>query len=107
MPVFELEQSFAISVLALSFLSGMGSFLHGKRVSRLNGGFMDLITEITLAIVVGLVVAYMCESEEVDRNITCALVLILSNNGADSLAFLRQSASDGLTRLFNIGGQGK
>lgn len=107
MPVFVLEQSFALSVLALSILSGVGSYLQGKRLDRLKGGLIDLLTEITLALVVGLVVAYVCESRGVERNLTCALVLILSNNGADSLFLLRQFAIDRLSKLFNMGGPSK
>ncbi|MDW2187564.1 hypothetical protein R7Z80_17040 [Vibrio sp. 1733] len=107
MPVSVVGESFAISVLALSVLSGVGSYLQGIREQRLAGGFLNFLTELTLALVVGLIVAYLCESEGVEAGYTSALVLIASNNGADSINFIRKLASQMLARFFNTGGQGK
>ncbi|QFT40134.1 MULTISPECIES: phage holin family protein [unclassified Vibrio] len=107
MPIILFGESFTFSVLALSALSGIGSYLQGRREARLKGGFMDLITEITLALVVGLIVAYVLESHGMERGYTCALVLVASNNGADSLAAIRQLAIKGLAKFFNSGGTSK
>lgn len=107
MPVIDFGESFAFSVLALSILSGVGSYLQGIREQRLAGGFQDFLTELTLALVVGLIVAYMCESEGVEAGYTSAFVLIASNNGADSINFIRKLASQTLAKFFNTGGQSK
>ncbi len=107
MPVFLIGDNFIASVLALSALSGVGSYLQGRRDNRLTGGLIDAITEVVLALVVGLAVAYLLESYEVKRGYTCAIVLVASNNGADTLSACKSLVMQGLERFFNYGGKGK
>lgn len=94
-----------ISVLLLALFSGMGSYFQGVRTTRIKGGFLDFMAEIILAVVVGLIVAYLCESQLIDRRITCALVLIFSNNGADTITKIRSLATSKLASIFNFGGK--
>ncbi|MCG6387484.1 hypothetical protein [Vibrio fluvialis] len=102
--MFVIESGFASLVLALSFLSGIGSFLQGRREGRLNG-FFDLMAEVTLASIVGLVVAYLGETQGLDRGYTCAFVLVLSNNGSDTLLALRKNVVGRLNSLLSFGGK--
>ena len=105
MPILVLDEDFLVLVIALSIFSGIGSFLHGKREERLKGGAIDFFTEITLAVVVGLVVAYIGEGQNLERTFTCALVLVLSNNGADAIEIIRKIVRNHLKILlkFNSG----
>ncbi|UTM60486.1 hypothetical protein L4174_023765 (plasmid) [Photobacterium sp. CCB-ST2H9] len=52
---------------------------------------MDFSAEITLALVAGLVTGFIGESQEINTSINCALVLLASNNGADSLALAKNA----------------
>lgn len=104
MPLFTLGAELTASVTILSVLSGVGSYLHGRRTGRLKRGWIDFAAEITLALVVGLIVTYLCEVAEMDRRITMAIVLILSNNGAETYTKLRQAALDRMSLIINGGG---
>lgn len=103
MPLLTLGVELTVSVTLLSLLSGIGSYFHGRRTERLKRGWIDFLAEVTLALVVGLVVTYLCEAAEADRLITMALVLILSNNGAESCHVLREGALKRLSLIFNGG----
>lgn len=78
-----------VIVTALSALSGVGSYLHGRREGRLKGGFFDCLTEITLAIVAGLVIAFLGDAYKINPSITFACALVASNNGAEFLALAK------------------
>jgi hypothetical protein len=92
---------FALLVFALSTLSGVGSYLQGYREKRLTRGFHDLITEIITAIVVGLAVAYAGYSFDMDEGYLCAAILIFSNNGSESLVWIKQLFRERLSKIFN------
>lgn len=102
MPIVVLDEGFLALVIALSVLSGVGTFLQGKRDKRLTGGLIDFFTEITLAVVVGLTIAHIGEGQNLDRSFTCALVLILSNNGADTLEGMRKIVSSNLNKFLRF-----
>lgn len=102
--MFVIESGFVSLVLALSFLSGIGSFLQGRREGRLNGLF-DLLAEMTLASIVGLIVAYLGETQGLERGYTCAFVLVLSNNGSDTLLAVRKNVVERINDLFSFGGK--
>ena len=93
---------FALLVSSLSTLSGVGSYLQGCREKRLARGFQDLITEVVMATVVGLIVAYAGSSLEMDKGYLCAAILIFSNNGSESLLWIKQLSRKHLTKSFNL-----
>ncbi|MEC6832942.1 hypothetical protein VXS06_14340 [Photobacterium toruni] len=82
-----LDPELAAVVLVASIVSGVGSFMHGKRESRLKGGYFDCATEITLSLVAGFIVAFLGDAYEINPSIICACSLLASNNGAEFLAF--------------------
>lgn len=104
--MFIIEGGFVFLVVLLSLLSGVGSFLQGKREGRLTNA-LDLLSEVVLALIVGLIVAYVGEANNIERGYTCALVLVLSNNGSDTLNSLRKMTFNRLSQVFNLGGKGK
>lgn len=104
--MFIIESGFIFLIVGLSLLSGLGSFFQGRREGRLEG-FWDFVSEATLAVIVGLVVGYICEANEFERLSTCALVLVLSNNGSDTLMALRGGFLSRLNQLFSFGGKHK
>lgn len=101
-----IDIGFTALVLALSFFSGFGSFLQGKRAGRYNGYF-DLLAELVLAAIVGLIVAYIGETQGIDRGYTCAAVLILSNNGSDTLLALKKHVIERFSGALTFGGKTK
>lgn len=108
MPEVLLNDGFMPLVLALSILSGAGSFLQGRREERLGGTLVDLITEVVLALIVGLATAYVSEAYEIKRGITCALVLVLSNNASDTLVWFKKLTFNKISKgLGTDGGKGK
>ncbi|WP_217521915.1 phage holin family protein [Vibrio metschnikovii] len=104
MPLFTLGAELIASVTILSLLSGLGSYLHGRRTERLQIGWISFLAEMTLALMVGLTVTYLCESKQMDRRVTMALVLILSNNGAETYSKFRQLVIERLSLLLTGGG---
>ncbi|MCG3884180.1 hypothetical protein I3271_05720 [Photobacterium leiognathi] len=82
-----LDLELATVVFVLSILSGVGSFLHGRREGRLKGGGFDCITEMVLSLVSGFVVAFFGNAYSIHPSITCALSLLAANNGAEFLTF--------------------
>ncbi|HCG7330466.1 hypothetical protein P3551_21130 [Vibrio parahaemolyticus] len=107
MPLFTLGAELIASVTILSLLSGLGSYLHGRRTERLQGGWISFMAEMILALTVGLTVTYLCEAKQVDRRITMALVLILSNNGAETYSRFRQAAVERFSLMLTGGGNKK
>lgn len=97
-----ITMEFALLVSALSVLSGIGSYLQGVRENRLKGRFLDFFTEVTLALVVGLATAYTGHSMKLNEAMTCALVLIFSNNGADTVALLKKIFKQLLAHRFGL-----
>ncbi|WP_369523040.1 phage holin family protein [Vibrio campbellii] len=91
----------------LSLLSGLGSYLNARRTERLQSGWVSFLAEMTLALTVGLTVTYLCEAKQVDRRVTMALVLILSNNGAETYSKFRQAIGDRFTLMLTGGGNKK
>lgn len=104
MPVFFIEPSFVFLVAALSVLCGLGTYLQGRREGRLSG-FLDLFAEITLAVIVGLTVAYIGETQNIAKGYTCAAVLILSNNGSDTINAIRSELIKRLSVVMTTGGK--
>ena len=74
-------------VFILSVLSGIGSYLHGRREGRLVGGWFDCCTEIVLSILAGFVVAFVGDAYKIHPSITCACALLAANNGTEFLTF--------------------
>ncbi|HIF9321654.1 TPA: phage holin family protein [Photobacterium damselae] len=94
-----LDYELAAFVSALSTLSGIGSYLHGRREGRLKSGFFECITEITLALVAGYIVAFAGEYEGIDPAMICAGVLLASNNGAEFIKFAKGCAQKLVTKF--------
>lgn len=77
----------AILFCALSALSGLGSYLQGVRSKRITHGCLNFTTEVVTALIAGMIVAFAGHSFEVNEALTCAVVLVMSNNGADTVAY--------------------
>lgn len=97
-----ITDEFALLVSALSVLSGIGSYLQGCREKRLTSGFQDLVTEVVMAVVVGLIVAYAGNSLDMDKGYLCAAILVFSNNGSESLLWIKQLSRKHLHKSFNL-----
>lgn len=87
---------------ALSILSGVGSYLQGVREKRLAGGSRDFLTEIILALIAGLAFAYLGHSQEWNEAMTCFLVLMVSNNGAETIAIIRKALKQSIQKRFGL-----
>lgn len=81
---------FSLLVAGLSVLSGVGSYLQGVREEQLKKGFLDFAAEITLALVVGLAVAFLGQYKQWSETLVCFLVLILSNNGGEAMLKIKR-----------------
>ncbi|CAH0543092.1 phage holin family protein [Vibrio marisflavi] len=100
MPTLLHGELFVYAVIGFAILSGVGTFLNRKREGQIKGGFVDFLTEVVLALVVGISVACVADSWDVERGVTCAAVLVLSNNGAESLVSIRKIVINQLRKLF-------
>jgi hypothetical protein len=91
----------------LSLLGGLGSYLHGCRESRFARSWTNAITEIVLALVVGFVVMYCGVWQGWPPALTCVLILVFSNNGGDSLIWLKGLVSKVVASRLKINSVGK
>ncbi len=103
MPIVFMGDGFMLLVTILSILSGFGSYLQGCREGRLSKTAFDLLTEITFALIVGLATGYVSEAHQVRRGVTCAIVLILSNNATDTLGQFKKAIINRLANFPNSG----
>ncbi|WP_318491891.1 hypothetical protein [Photobacterium leiognathi] len=102
--VIILIEEFAL-VVGLSLVGGIGSYLQAVRDNKLAGGLLSFLTEITLSIIVGLSIAYIGHAYEWNPAIVCALALILSNNAADTISFIKTLMKDFVSKKFSKGGK--
>lgn len=91
----------------LSLLGGLGSYLHGCREGRFTRSWTNAITEIVLALVVGFVVMFCGVWQGWPPALTCVLILVLSNNGGDTLIWLKGLASKFVAAIFKTNSEGK
>lgn len=91
----------------LSLLGGLGSYLHGCREARFDRGWTNAITEIVLALVVGFVVLYCGVWQGWPPALTCVLILVFSNNGGDTLTWLKTLVSKVVASKFKTNSESK
>lgn len=85
--LFSIETAATACVLAL--VGGVGSYLQGCRDKRIERGFFSASTEISLALTAGLAMMYLGLWREFHPAMTNFLILILTNNGGDSISKLK------------------
>lgn len=85
--------------LALSVLSGVGVYLHGRREGRLRGGMVDFITEIIIAATAGLMAFYIGQYQHLDKSIIYFSVLLASNNGQEVLGAVKRVNTDAIVQV--------
>lgn len=90
-----------ILVCALSAIGGLGAYLQSIRDKKTQPSFINFFTEIVLSLIVGLTLAYVGHARNWNPAIVCALALILGNNGADTISFIRQIAKNFINKKFN------
>lgn len=91
-----------VLVSCLSMVGGIGAYLQGVREEKFKASFLNLLTEITLSLTVGLAIAYIGHSRDWEPAIVCALALILGNNGADTISFLKTLLKEFVTKRFGV-----
>ena len=99
-----LTSELIVTASLLSLLGGLGSYLHGCREGRFDRSWINAFTEIVLALVVGLVVMYLGDWQGWPKGLTCVLILVLSNNGGDTLALAKGWISRYVTNRLKING---
>lgn len=83
-------------VTALSFVSGVASYLHGRRDGRLRGGALDVAAELITALVAGWGALFLGLWKEWPEPLVCLCVIAAANNGAGFMTAIR-----GLLSKFN------
>lgn len=91
--------------ILFSLLAGLGSYLQGIRDGRINRGFLNLITEMTTALVVGFIVMYVGEWAGLANPLIYVLVLVFSNNSSETLTFFKELAKSIVSSKFKVQGK--
>lgn len=86
---FKLELELALLFIVLSLLSGVGGYLQNVRHKTYENSTLHFFAELSMALVSGLFVAFIGIYKSWNPALTCALVLVASNNGADTVAFIK------------------
>lgn len=89
--------------VALAIVGGLGSFLQGCRNGELKRTFFNLLTELILAVIAGLAILNLGVWQNWQPALTNSLILILTNNGGDTLATAKTLLAKALKRKFNLG----
>ncbi|HCD8986603.1 TPA: holin [Citrobacter freundii] len=96
-----------IQALFLSLLSGIGVFLHGVREERIKASSLNLLTELVLAVLAGLIAYYIARHKAWDDSLLYLAVLVVSNNGREVSTALKNRLIDTIQYLFGPkGGRG-
>lgn len=77
-------------VTALSFFSGVASYLQGRRDGRLNGGWLDLCAELAAAPVAGWSALFLGLWRDWPEPFVCLCVIVAAHNSSFVLYSLRQ-----------------
>lgn len=80
-------------VTALSFISGVASYLQGRRDGRLRGGALDLAAELFTALVAGWSVMFLGLWKGWPEPLVCLCVIAAANNGSAVMTLLRAMLS--------------
>lgn len=80
----EFNPILVLVVVAVSVLSGAGSFLQQRRTQRRNREwwFMELFSELVIACTAGLAALFLGLWQEFSSPLTCLIALIAASNGA-------------------------
>ena len=90
--------------IVLSLLGGVGAYLQGVRDGRIKKGVSNAFTEMTLALVMGLIVLYVGQWQAWPLPLVYVLILVLSNNASEHLSFLGSLVERLVLRKFNLKG---
>lgn len=98
----EFNPILVLIVVAVSVLSGAGSFLQQRRTQRLQKGawFIELFSELVIACTAGLAALFLGLWQEFPTPLTCLVALIAASNGAAFMDLGRKF----LTNKLNTGG---
>lgn len=91
-----------ISALLLSLLGGIGSYLHGYRNNDFKHSFLNLFTELVLATTTGLAIMYIGQWKELSPALVSVLILMLTNNGSESILLLRGIFTKTIQKIFGV-----
>ena len=87
----------------LAVIGGTGSFLQACRTGDLKGSLFNFVTEIVLSVTTGLAVLYLGSWQDWKPALTNSLILILANNGGDTLATAKSLLARALKNKLNLG----
>lgn len=76
-------------VTALSFISGVASYLQGRRDGRLRGGALDMASELLTALVAGWSILFLGLWKAWPESLLCLCVIAAANNGSVVMSGLR------------------
>lgn len=86
-----IDLELALLFIALSLLSGIGAYLQAARHKAEFRGLFHFLSEVVTALISGLFVAFIGVHINMKPALTCAMVLIASNNGAEMLSIVKDS----------------
>lgn len=80
----EFNPILVLLVVAVSVLSGAGSFLQQRRTERQkhNGWLLELVSELVIACTAGLAALFIGMWQEYPIPLTCLLSIVMASNGA-------------------------
>ncbi len=92
-----------IVAVTLAIIGGLGSFMQGCRNGDLKRTFFNFFTELILAVIAGLAILNLGQWQEWQPGLINALILILTNNGGDTLATAKAMLANFIKRKLNLG----
>ncbi len=95
------KEWFAVAVL-LSLLSGFGAYLERVRSGDMSHSLVLFLAEIITAVMAGLIVAFIFESQNHNRLLMYATVLVASNNGSELINSVKTAVFSRMKILFEV-----
>jgi len=96
-----------VVAVILSIVGGLGSYLQRVRNEELQKSIFNFITELVLSIITGLAVLYVGQWQVWEPALINALILILTNNGSETITTAKAYLSSFIRSKFNINGEQK
>lgn len=92
------EAELILTVLALSILAGLASYLQGSREGKFKSTsvVLNLAGEITSAVVAGMTILFLGTWQEYPESLTCLCSLLAASQGKDWTALLGKALADKL-----------
>lgn len=79
-----------VLVASLSLVGGIGGYLQGVRTEKIKSSWINFFTDLTLAVSLGLAIAYIGHARSWNPALVCALALLCGNNAAELFDLINQ-----------------